>query len=108
MEKRGIVTLMHRLWPGPSLPTSDEWRHLFVDDKLDRTRFDALLDEYIDDEEVLIYRDSQTAMSCKRIDAFAKVAELLPRGPVKLADVRFNGRVFVHSMGVGAGHRVGQ
>ena len=98
---------MHRLWYGSSITGGDDWRHLMVHDKLDQQRVFALIDDYIVGDTILMYADSQHAMACRRDQVFEQLEEWLPRGQVKLADPRFQGRVLINYLGVGVGSRLG-
>lgn len=96
---------MHRVWWSNSIDDGDGWRHLLVADKLDRHRVQALIDDYIVGGTILMYSDSQHAMACSREQVFEHLEMWLPKGQVKLADPKFQGRVLIESLGVGVGSK---
>lgn len=102
MTNREITTLMRRLFPGDLGPI--EYEHLMVEDRLDRTRVDALLDRYIRGDELLIFVDRNHCVSATRETAFDYIREFMGHGRVRIADRRFKGRVIIEPLGVGAGN----
>jgi len=101
MTNREITTLMHRLFPGDLGPV--DYVHLMVDGQLDRARVDALLDRYIRGDEVLIFVDINHCAAKQRKDTFNCIREFIQYGRVRVADPRFQGRVIIEPLGVGAG-----
>ena len=92
---------MHRLFCGDLGP--GEYFHLMVDDRLDRARVDDLLARYIAGSDLLIFVDQNHCAFSSREEAFENIREFMPHGRVKIADPRFQGRVVIEPLGVGAG-----
>ena len=101
MTNREITTLMHRLF-GSDLGPLD-YVHLIVDDQLDRTQVDVLLDRCIPGDELMIFVNSKHVAFSKRDEAFEYIRDFMRQGRVKIADPKFHGRVIIEPLGVGAG-----
>lgn len=101
MTSREITTLMRRLFRGDLGPA--DYLHLMVNDRLDRVLVNGLLDRYIPGEELLIFVDRNHCAFTGRERAFEYIAAFMRHGRVKIADPRFNGRVIIEPVGVGAG-----
>ena len=102
MTNREITTLMHRLFRSNLGP--GEYVHLMVDDQLDRARVDDLLARYIPGDDLLIFVDRNHCAFSSRENAFENVRKFMPHGSVRIADPRFQGRVIIEPLGVGAGN----
>ena len=92
---------MHRLFRGDLGP--QEYAHLMVDDQLDRARVENLLASCIPGPDLLIFVDRNHCAFSGREDAFETIGKFMLRGRVKIADPRFQGRVIIEPLGVGAG-----
>ena len=101
MTSRDITTLMHRLFRSDLGP--GEYVHLIVDDQLDRARVDDLLWRYIPGDDLLSFVDSNHCVLSTREGTFDNVRGLMPYGKIKIANPRFQGRVVIEPLGVGAG-----
>jgi hypothetical protein len=104
MNNREITSLMHRLFYGDFGPA--DYVHLMVDDKLDRVRVNSLLERFIPGDEFLIFANSNHCALSSRADAFEHIDRFMQLGRVKIADPRFEGRVIIEPLGIGAGQRV--
>ncbi|MCK6395617.1 hypothetical protein [Zoogloea sp.] len=103
MDKRQITSLMQRLFYGDLGPA--EYVHLAEGNELNRVRVDALLEQFIPGDQLLFFVNSQNCSSGRRDEAFEKIQRLLQVGRVKVADPRFEGKVVIDPLGVGAGVR---
>jgi hypothetical protein len=103
MNRREIITLMHRLFYG-DLPNGDAYVLLGTDSsKLERVKVDALLDRYIDGPDVLLFVNENNCLAVRKGEAFKHIERMIQLGRVKVADPRFHGRVIIEPSGVGAG-----
>lgn len=96
-----IATLMRRLFSKSLGPI--EYEYLMVNDELDRSRVNALLEQYIRGDELLIFVDRKHCVSAARDAAFDYILSFVAHGAVRIADPEFKGRVVVYPQGVGGG-----
>ena len=82
---------------------NDPWRHLIKDGELDRSMCDRLLQDYISDDEVVVFVDPRNALQCKRFDASRYIDEFMKLGNVKVANFPFSSKVVIARIGVGQG-----
>lgn len=73
------------------------------DGELDRSACDRLLEDYISDDEVVVFADPRHALQCKRIDAVKYIDEFMQVGDVRVANLSFSAKVIVSPIGVGQG-----
>lgn len=73
------------------------------DGALDRCLCDRLLDDYISDDEVIVFADRDHAVQCKRIDAPKYIDAFMKLGDVRVANLTFSSKVMIASIGVGQG-----
>jgi len=102
MNKREIITLMHKLFRG-DIDTSNEYVHLFKNNELNETLFENFIETHITSDSVLIYLDSNNAVECKSNESYTHVNEYLKSGRVRIADPKFKNRVLIEPTGVGIG-----
>ena len=84
---------------------NDPWRHLMKGGELDQSACERLLDEYIPDDQVIVFADRQHALQCRRSEAFRYIAEFMKIGDVRIANVTFSSKVKILNIGVGQGFR---
>jgi hypothetical protein len=104
MTPKEIASTMKRLF-GYETGGNDPWRHLMKDGELDRGACDRLLDEYIPDDEVIVFAARQYALQCGRSEASKHIAEFMKFGDVRVANVTFSSKVKISYIGVGQGFR---
>ena len=75
------------------------------DGALDHCLCDRLLEDYIPDDEVVVFADPRHALQCKRIDAPNYIDHFMKRGYVKIANLSFSSKVIIASIGVRQGFR---
>ncbi|MFC4930219.1 hypothetical protein [Massilia sp. GCM10023247] len=102
MTPREITSAMHRLFQHET-GGNEPWRHLMKDGALDRGLCDRLLEDYISDNEVVVFADPRHALQCKRIDASRYIDEFMKLGYVKIANLTFSSKVVIAPIGVGQG-----
>ena len=73
------------------------------DGELDRSLCARLLEDYISDDEVVVFADPRHALQCKRIDAPRYIDEFMKLGFVKVANLTFTSKVVIADIGVGQG-----
>lgn len=73
------------------------------DGALDRRLCDRLLDDYISDDEVIVFADRNHAVQCKRIDAPEYIDAFMKLGDVRVANLTFSSKLVIASIGVGQG-----
>lgn len=93
---------MHRLFRHET-GGNDPWRHLMKDGELDRSVCDRLLEDYISDNEVVVFVDPRHAIQCKRVDAAMYIDDFMKLGYVRVANLTFSSKVIVAPIGVGQG-----
>jgi hypothetical protein len=71
--------------------------------ELDHSMCDRLLEDYISDNEVVVFADPRHALQCKRIDAPRYIDEFMKLGYVKVANLSFSSKVVIAPIGVGQG-----
>ena len=104
MTPKEIASNMKRLF-GYETGGHDPWRHLMKDGELDRSSCNRLLDDYIPDDEVLVFADRQHALQCGRSEASKYIAEFIKFSDVRVANVTFSSKVRISKIGVGQGFR---
>ena len=102
MTPKEIASTMKRLF-GHETGGNDPWRHLMKDGELDQNACDRLLEEYIPDDEVVVFADRQHALQCRRSEASKYIAEFMKLGDVRVANATFSSKVKISSIGVGQG-----
>lgn len=93
---------MHRLFRHET-GGDDPWRHLMKDGELDCRVCNRLLEDYISDEEVVVFVDPRHALQCKRVEAVKHIGEFMKLGYVRVANLSFSAKVIVAPIGVGQG-----
>lgn len=73
------------------------------DGALDRGLCNRLLEDYISDNEVVVFAYPRHALQCKRIDAPKYIDEFMKLGYVKIANLTFSSKVVIAPIGVGQG-----
>lgn len=104
MTPNEIATTMKRLF-GYEAGGNDPWRHLMKDGELDQSACGRLLDEYIPDDQVVVFADREHALQCRRSEASKYIAEFIKFGDVRVANVTFSSKVKISNIGVGQGFR---
>ena len=74
MNKREIITLMHRLFYG-DIDISDGYQHLYVNDELDESKYSEFIQSYIRGNTILIYVNSQEAIESNIKDSYLYVKQ---------------------------------
>lgn len=100
MDKREIITLMHKLFYG-RLGPSAKWTGVFTDnEKLDRLKFDTLVQSFFGDSTILIYESSLNVNECHSSQGFEYVSNYIKSGVVKIANPMFTKVIEVDPLGV--------
>jgi hypothetical protein len=73
------------------------------DGKLDPSLCDRLLEDYIADDDVIVFADPRHALQCKRVDAAKHIDAFMKIGSVRIANLSFSSKVIVNPIGVGKG-----
>ena len=102
MTPREITSAMHRLF-WHETGGNEPWRHLMKDGELDRGLCARLLEDYISEDEVVVFADPRHALQCKRIDAPGYIDEFMKLGYVRVANLTFSSKVVIADIGVGQG-----
>jgi hypothetical protein len=103
MNNREIITLMHKLFSG-DIDTSDGYVHLFTNDELDISKYEAFVSSYIHDETVLVFINSQNVHHCTIHESFELVRDNMANNRIRLANENFSAKILIESTGVGVGN----
>jgi len=103
MNNRQIITLMHKLFRD-DIDKSDGYVHLFTNDELDVSKYNAFVSSYIQDENILVYVNSQNVHYCSIKESFELVRKNMSNSRIRLANESFSAKILIESMGVGVGH----
>ncbi|MCV2351115.1 hypothetical protein [Paucibacter sp. Y2R2-4] len=95
---------MHRLF-GNDVGGSDPWRHLMVDDTFNRDACARLINDYISEDEVVVFIDSRHAVHCRKDEAPPHIESFMKIRRVKVANLAFTAKVVVDPIGVGQGSK---
>ena len=104
MTPREITSLMHKLFPY-DVPGAEPWRHLMKDGRFDHAACLVFLREYITDELVLVFVDSQHAVQCSINQAPSIIEDFMKIRRVKVANLSFTAKLVVDPIGVAHGER---
>jgi len=102
MNKREIVTLMHKLFPG-DIDKSNGYEHIYKDDELDETMLNNFLAKYINTDNVFIYVNSQNAFECKTPNIYKCIQPHVKNERIRIATPDFNVKIITELTGVAAG-----
>ena len=102
MNKREIITLMHKLFRG-DIYSPDGYIHLFKNDCLDEKLLSNFLSKYNINDTILIYLDSNNVVECKANNSYKIIKEFVKSGRVRIADPDFKNRALIEPTGVGIG-----
>jgi hypothetical protein len=75
--------------------------------KLNPKACEQLIQDYISDEEVVIFVDSRHVVQCLRKDAVAYIDSFMKIGHVRVANLAFTSKVVINPIGVGQGNKCG-
>jgi hypothetical protein len=103
MNNREIITLMHKLFSG-DIDTSDGYVHLFTNDELDISKYEAFVSSYIHGEAVLVFINSQNVHQCTIHESFELVRDNMANNRIRLANENFSAKILIESIGVGVGN----
>lgn len=103
MKKRQIITLMHKLFYS-DINTTNGYVHLLKNDSLNRELFEIFVTNYIHDENLLIYVNSQSAFSCTLNESYEIVKSNYSKNRIKIANKSFTAKIIIEPTGVGVGH----
>jgi hypothetical protein len=104
MTPREITSIMHKLF-AYDVKGAEPWRHLMKEGQLDHAACLAFLREYITDEFVLVFVDSQHAVKCAIDEAPSIIEDFMKIRRVKVANLSFTAKLVVDPIGVGQGER---
>lgn len=107
MNKRQIVTLMHKLHYG-DLDASDGYEHLMVNGKLDLSKFERFVCGYINEPNMVFYANSQLAGFGDIQDAFEFTRTNMADNRIRIASNDFQAKIIIEPVGVGIGHLTSQ
>ncbi len=107
MNKRQIVTLMHRLHYR-DVDTSDGYEHLMVDGKLELSKFERFVYRYINEPNMVFYANSQLAGVGDIQDAFEFTRTNMAENRIRIASNDFQAKIIIEPIGVGIGHLTSQ
>lgn len=95
---------MHRLF-GHDVGGSDPWQHLMVNGAFNREACARLLNDYISEDEVVVFVDSQHAVHCRKLEAPTHIESFMKIRRVKVANLAFTAKVVIDPIGVGQGSK---
>lgn len=103
MERRKIITIMHKLHYG-DVNTVDGYVHLMVNGSLDFEKFERFIRQYITEENMLLYADSQNVMQGNIQEAYTFTQTHMRSNRVRVASIDFLAKLIIEPIGVGVGH----
>lgn len=103
MNKRQIVTLMHKLHY-ENIDTTDGYEHLVVDGRLEWPKFESFVRRYVQGIDMVFYATSQVAGIGDIHKAFEFTQTYMTNNRIRIASEDFLARIIIEPIGVGIGH----